>query len=429
MITYTKSVESFGHYDVVVIGGGPAGVSAAIEASRNGAKVLLIEGSGMLGGMATTSLVGPFMTCYNGNADRPLVGGVFREIIDELKKVDAVIPPEELDAPSIYTTYIEKYHKHVTAFDSFGLQIALDNLTEKYGVEVLLYTRFVDCVTENGKIKSVILAALEGIKCVSADIFIDCSGNADVAAAAGVPTWKGEETTNVPQPGTLMFEVNGVCDDDVIAFGKNVAWPVKFYRTPKSGTYKINHYRVFDTDAANSQSMTKAHVEARKQVLRAHSELKAKIPGFENSSITQVASVFGVRESRHIEGEYKLTVDDVASGKKFDDRIAAYAFGMDVHPRSSTENSGNFKIATADAYYIPYRILVPKNCDNLLVAGKTVSCESQAAGGLRVMPCAMAMGQAAGAAASIAAREKLAPKNVPYAEVQRILLDHGAILD
>lgn len=428
MITYTKNAPSFGHYDVVVIGGGPSGVCAAIEASRNGARTLLIEGSGMLGGMATTSLVGPFMTCYNGSADRSVVGGLFREIIDELAKLGAVIPPEELDAPSIYTTYIEKYHKHVTAFDSFGLQIALDKLTAKYGVEVLLYTRFVDCVTENGKIKSVVLAALEGIRCVSADIFIDCSGNADVAAAAGVPTWKGDEESGIPQPGTLMFEVDGVDDDKVIAFGKNVAWPVKFYRTPKKGCYKINHYRVFSVDAADSRSMTKAHIEARGQVLKAHAELKEKIPGFENCNITQAASVFGVRESRHIEGEYRITVDDVASGKKFDDRIAVYAFGMDVHPRTA-EMSGNFKVATADAYYIPYRALVPLKCDNLLVAGKTVSCESQAAGGLRVMPCAMAMGQAAGAAASIAVKEKLAPKNVPYDEVQKMLLSHGAILD
>nr|MBQ5811770.1 FAD-dependent oxidoreductase [Clostridia bacterium] len=429
MITYTKEVESFGHYDVVVIGGGPAGVSAAIEASRNGSKVLIVESSGMLGGMATTSLVGPFMTCYNGDASRPVVGGIFREIIEELETLGAVVPPEELDAPSIYTTFIEKYHKRVTAFDSFGLQVALDNLTKKYGVEVLLYTRFVDSAVENGRIKYVILAALEGLKSVSADIFIDCSGNADVAAASGVPTWKGEEESGIPQPGTLMFEVDGVSDDDVIAFGKNIAWPVKFYRTPKAGTYKINHYRVFSVDATDSRSMTNAHIEARGQVLKAHKVLKDKIPGFENCNITQVASVFGVRESRHIEGEYKLTVDDIASGKKFDDRIAVYAFGMDVHPRTADKAGGNFEIATADAYYIPYRALVPKNSDNLLVAGKTVSCESQAAGSIRVMPCAMAMGQAAGAAASIAVKKKLIPKDVPYTDLQEIILSHGAIID
>ncbi len=428
MISYTKELESLGRYDVVVVGGGPAGVCAAIEASRNGAKTLLVESSGMLGGMATTSLVGPFMTSYNGDATRPLVGGLFREIIDELDKFGAVIPPEKLDAPSIYTTYIKDYHKRVTAFDSYGLQMALDNLTAKYGVDVLLYTRFVDAITEDGKIKSLVLAALEGLRSVEADIFIDCSGNADVAAAAGVPTWKGDEESGIPQPGTLMFEVDGVCDEAVEAFGKNIAWPVKFYRTPKKGCYKINHYRVFSVDATDSRSMTNAHIEARGQVLKAHSKLREKIPGFENCNIAQVASVFGVRESRHIEGEYKITVDDVASGRKFDDRIAAYAFGMDVHPRTA-EMSGNFEIATADAYYIPYRALVPKACDNLLVAGKTVSCESQAAGGLRVMPCAMAMGQAAGAAASIAVKEKLCPKAVPHADVQKIILANGAIID
>ena len=429
-LTYTKEIPSIGHYELVVLGGGPAGVCAAIEASRDGARVLLVEGSGMLGGMATTALVGPFMTNYDREGERPTVGGLYREIIERLEARSGAILPENTDSPSVHTSFIKRYHRHVTPFDSFMLQIVLDEMVREAGVEVLMYTRFADCVCENGKIQSVILAALEGLRCVSADLFIDTTGNADVAYAAGVPTWKGEEESGVPQPGTLMFEVDGVSDEGYNAHAKRPGGPtgaVKAYRTPEEGVYKINHLRVFNTDAADSASMTRAHMEARRQVLESYQVLH-ETPGFENARITQVAPVLGVRESRHIEGKYKVTVADVSGGVKFEDRIATYAFGMDVHPRNA-EMKGNFKIEIANVYYVPYRAMLPIGCDNLLVAGKTISCESQAAGGIRVMPCAMAIGQAAGAASAIALREKLALDAVPTKELQSVLRAHGAILD
>ena len=429
-LIFTKEIPTIGHYELVVLGGGPAGVCAAIEAARDGARVLLVEGSGMLGGMATTALVGPFMTNYDREGERPTVGGLYREIVERLEARSGAILPENTDSPSIHTSFIKRYHRHVTPFDSFMLQIVLDEMVRETGVEVLMYTRFADCVCENGKIKSVILAALEGLCCVSADLFIDATGNADVAYAAGVPTWKGEEESGVPQPGTLMFEVDGVSDEGYNAHAKRPGGPtgaVKAYRTPTEGIYKINHLRVFNTDATDSASMTRAHVEARRQVLESYRVLQ-ETPGFENARITQVAPVLGVRESRHIEGKYKVTVADVSGGTKFEDRIATYAFGMDVHPRNA-EMKGNFKIEIANVYYVPYRAMLPIGCDNLLVAGKTISCESQAAGGIRVMPCAMAIGQAAGAAAAIALRDKLTLDAVPTEELQSLLRAHGAILD
>lgn len=430
-VIYSKELPSYGHYDVVVLGGGPAGVCAAIEASRDGARVLLIEGSGMLGGMATTALVGPFMTNYDRAVERPTVGGLYREIVERLASRSGAILPEDTDAPSIHTSFIERYHHHVTPFDSFMLQVVLDEMVTEAGVEVLLYTRFADCICENGKIKTVILAALEGMRCVTADLFVDATGNADVAFAAGVPTWKGEEESGVPQPGTLMFEVDGVSDEGYNARAKRPGGPtgaVKAYRTPTEGVYKVNHLRVFNTDATDSASMTKAHMEARRQVLDSYRVLHDETQGFENARITQVAPVLGVRESRHIEGKYKITVADVASGTKFEDRIATYAFGMDVHPRNA-QMKGNFKIEIANVYYVPYRAMLPVGCDNLLVAGKTVSCASQAAGGIRVMPCAMAIGQAAGAAVAIALRDKVALDKVPTETLQTLLREHGAILD
>ncbi|MBR6709516.1 MAG: FAD-dependent oxidoreductase, partial [Clostridia bacterium] len=271
----------------------------------------------------------------------------------------------------------------------------------------------------------VVLAALEGLRSVSGTVFIDCTGRADMAAASGVPTWKGEEESGIPQPATLMFEVDNVNDG---AYTARPQRPVKAYRTPTQGVYKINHHRIFNVDATDSASMSRGHAAARLQVLEAYRTLREETPGFADANLTQVASVLGVRESRHIEGKYKITVEDIASGKKFEDRIAAYAFGMDVHPRSP-EMHGNFKIQSAEVYYIPYRSMLPLNCDNLIVAGKTVSCASQAAGGLRVMPCAMAMGEAAGIAAALAIRDGSSPDTVSVAELQNILRARGAILD
>lgn len=423
-ILFQKEIESYGHYDVVVLGGGPAGVCAAIEATRNGAKVLLVEAAGMLGGMATTAMVGPLMTVYDREGERLIVGGLYRQIVERLVKYSGAIPPEETDSPSVYTSFLEKYHRHVTPIDSYMMQVVLDEMTEEAGVEVLLYTRFSDCICEDNKIKTIVVSALEGLRAISADVFVDCTGNADVAHAAGVKTHKGDEETGIPQPGTLMFEVDNVNDAEYLCGPRR---PVKAYRTPTPGRYKVNHHRVFNVDATDSKSMSKAHKEARKQVLTAYEYLRGKT-AFKDCNLATVGSVLGVRESRHIDGKYRITVEDIANGTKFDDRIAVYGFGMDVHPRSEAE-SGNFKIEIADAYYIPYRSMVPNGCQNLLVAGKTISSESQAAGGLRCMPCAMAMGQAAGVASALAIKDGINVEDIDVAQMQTILLEHGAILD
>ena len=427
-ITYQKEIPLYGSYDVAVLGGGPAGVCAAIAAARGGAKTLLVESNAALGGMATSALVSPLMTVYDRDGERLTVGGIYREIVERLKRYDAVIEPEQVESSSVYTSFIEKYHRHVTPFTPYYMEIVLDEMVREAGVELLCYTRFADCIMDGDKICALVLSALEGPIAVTAKTYIDCTGTAAVAEKAGVPTYKGDETSGVPQPGTLMFELGDVDDAAYEAYGQRPTRPVKAYRTPEKGRYTVNHYHVYNVDQANSKSLTDAHSKARYQVLDAHHLLKTETPGFADSKLLQVASVLGVRESRHIEGEYKITVEDVSNGTKFDDRIAVYGFGMDVHGRSDAEK-GNFKIEIAERYYIPYRSLIPKQCQNLLVAGKTISCMSQAVGGMRCMPAAMAMGQAAGVASAMAVKNAATVREISVSELQNILTEQGAILD
>jgi len=427
MINYTRKINSIGSYDVCVLGGGPSGVAAAVAAARDGSRVILVESTGSLGGMATAGLVGPFMTSFDREGNEVTTAGIFRKVVNRLKKYGAAIEPSEVDSPTIYTSFIERYHRHVTPFEPFYLQIVLDEMAREAGVELLCYTQFVDTVCEDGIITHAILNCAEGLVSVKAAVFVDCTGIAAVAAAAGVPTYKGDEESGIPQPATLMFEMGGVSDEGFMARGERPERPVKAYKMP-SGKYKVNHYHVFDVDAASSKSLTDAHSEARHQVLRAFDVLHDKTEGFENAELLSVASVLGVRESRHIEGEYKITVDDVKDGTKFDDRIAVYGYGMDVHNRKP-DGTRNFKIEVAERYYIPYRSLIPKICKNLLVAGKTLSCESQAVGGMRCMPAAFSIGEAAGIASSMAAKNGSLVRSVDVKLLQEKLVNNGAIID
>ena len=264
-VNYSKQLPLYGSYDLLVVGGGPAGVCAAIAAARAGSRVLLAEASPALGGMATGGKVGPFMTTYDRDGNVQTVGGLFTEIVERLARRGAALLPATVENESVYTSFISKYHRHVTPFDSFDLEIVLDEMVRESGAELLCYTRFADCITGNGAIRYAVLTAPEGPICVEAKTVIDATGNASVAEKAGVPTYKGDEISGIPQPGTLMFEVTGVDDEAFAAYGARPERPVKAYRTP-TGRYKINHYHVYNVDATNAKSLTDAH----SQIGRAH---------------------------------------------------------------------------------------------------------------------------------------------------------------
>ena len=278
-------------------------------------------------------------------------------------ELSSALSPDKTDSPSRWTSFLKKYHRRVTPFDSFVLQLVLDRMAREAGVHTLLYTKYVDSICMDGGIESIILAVPEGLVAARAEIYIDSTGNADGAAASGVETWIGGEDGAPPQPGTLFFEVDNVED---VRYTSRPQRPVKAYQKPLAGSYKINHDRVYGVDATDARSLTEAHMKAREQILQSYRTLRST-PGFENCSITQVAPVLGVRESRHIRGLYMLTVRDLGEGRIFEDAVACCGYGMDLHP-AATGRLGAFMARWP--FTIPYRCMVPSAAQNLPVAGK-----------------------------------------------------------
>ncbi len=452
-IQYTKTIKTVMETDVLVIGGGTAGFGAAVAAARNGADTLLIERLSMLGGMATAGLVGPFMTCYDNDAEEQLVKGIFDELCLRTEARGGAIHPSKVEGMTSYSSYYLSSHRHVTPYQSEVLAVVMEEMLEESGAQVLFNVQVTDCITNNGKIDYVIVNMKEGIAAVRAKLYIDCTGDADVAYFAGVPTWLGKKETGVMQPTTLFFEVGNIDRDKFLGeleanksnldnhiancFAQYVAqakqngdWTIERnelgnYEQNIPGRWKINTTRIAHIDATKTSDITKALIEGRRQVQEVVAFMKKYLPGCENVQLIQVATALGVRETRHIVGKYELTAEDILSRKHFADAICTFGYAIDVH----NSTGGGVTFTCVDKYYtIPYRCLVPEGCDNMLVAGRSICGSSEAAASYRVMPACIAMGQAAGTAAAIALKSGVCPENVDIVNLRNTLIEQGAVI-
>lgn len=455
MYQYSKTIEKQLETDVLVIGGGTAGFGAAVAAARNGAKTLLIEKNSMLGGMATSGLVGPFMSCFDNDGTEQIVRGIFDELCVRTEEQNGALHPAGIEGMTSYSSYYTRSHKHVTPFLSEILAIVMEDMVIEAGAEILYQAQVCDVIKEGNTIKNVVVMLKEGLTVITAKTFIDCTGDADVAYFAGLPTWYGDSETGIMQPTSLFFEVNGMdrekfvgaleakkeknelgepsrnCWSWIVGEARaNGDWhigrnEVGNYEQSIPGRWKINTTRMTRIDATKSADITDALMDGRKQVQELMAFFRKYLPGCEDLQLLQVATSLGVRETRHIVGRYMLTVEDIMSRKHFDDAICTFGYAVDVH---NTDGGGVDFQEVNDYYTIPFRCLVPVDCDNMLVAGRSICGTSEAAASYRVMPCCVALGQAAGTAAALALTAGVCPGDVEIASLRETLLAQDVVI-
>lgn len=409
-------------FDVIVVGAGPAGVSAAVSAARQGVKTCIIEQCGCLGGVATAGL----MSHWTGSTR----GGIYEEILDR--------------------SCVDKSLR--TTIDPDHLKWVLIEMLSEAGVVLKLYTLACEPIVSEGVVQGVITESKTGRQALMGRVVIDASGDGDIAARAGAEYQLGREGDGVMQPMTLMFKVGGVDTERAIfpgSFETTVEVPageiqslarsnlpaptghVLLYRSTKPGVVTCNMTNVIQVDGTQATDLTLADVTCRRQIPQIVEFLRTYAPGYENCYLLETASMVGVRETRHFKGLYTLTAEDIASACSFPDWVVTKAyFNFDIH---NTEGAGldrqgeqkHFK--QRKGYQIPYRCLVPEKVDGLLLAGRNISGTHKAHSNFRVMPICANMGQAAGVAAACAVQQGKLPRDLDVRDIQKILLTQGVI--
>ncbi len=438
--------------DVVVCGGGPAGINAALAAGRSGAKTLLIERYGFLGGMSTIALVYPWMTFHTVEG-KQVIAGIAQEIVDRLQ-AEGASPGHVRDTVG--------FVNRITPYDPEIYKIMIFDMLREAGVTVLLHSFMDEVHTVDHRISAIEITTKSGRFKITGKQFIDTTGDADLAHLSGAPCLQGRDGDKLTQPMTMKFRMRGVNLEKVKQYmldhpdefykktpfaelkdlplsgvlGYYKHWQaadlpinrdqVLFFTGPGADEVLVNTTRVQGLDATNVNDLTEAEILGRKQV-RMVADFMKTLPGFEQASLSSVGAQIGVRESRRIDGLYTLQLDDVIQGKVFHDCIARSGYPIDIHDPSGKGVTAAW-VKGDGAYDIPYRSLIPKRIENLLVAGRCISTSHEALATTRLTPSCMATGQAAGTAAGIAVKHGIAPSEVRYEELQVELRKAGALL-
>jgi len=418
-IKWQKTVPVRYQADVAVVGGGIAGVAAACAAAKSGVRVVLVERFGVTGGNCTVGGVASFCGETAGQ------GEIFDEIIQGLEAFNAVAP---------YQPFAEKEHR---IFDHEILAIVLQEMLLKYEVKLLLHTRFVDVVLKKSKITDLILCGKSGPEALRANIFIDCTGEGEVAHAAGFATLKGGADHLFQLPMSLMFFVRHVAGDvppQTIPTGwfEHFSNPAELPMTsvwpngPGGNALKI---KIPKFDATDTESLTQAEIRARRKMLAVldyYQRVVHKSWRFDHCS-----AQIGIREGRRVLGDYLLTVADLRAARRFDDAIARGVYPLDAHKPDDDQRTYILSAAEriVPPYQIPFRSLIAKDGVNLLVAGRCFSADQLALSSARVTTTCAMQGQAAGRAAAKCIQHNLLPRQLDYTEIRAIVGKHGARLE
>jgi hypothetical protein len=451
-------------YDVVICGGGISGSMAAVSAGRLGARVLLIEAQGYLGGMLTAGGVGPMMTFHGG--DVQLIEGLMGELADRLR--DRGFSPGHIFDSTGYTYT-------VTPFDREGLKLILDEMTAEAGVNVLFHTLLADVKVREGNISELVLCNKAGLTTCKGVVFIDATGDADLAVKAGVPFTKGREEDGLCQPMTMNLLMYNVDSEKIRNFVKesdekrlNEEFPelsgrqshltldraprlsmpgftrsfkeakqrgeitferegLLFFETNNPGEFILNTSRILGLDPTDPVDLSQAERLGRQQAQEIVSFVKNHIPGFEKAILSSTGPCIGVRSSRQIVGTYILTQEDLKKTVFFDDAIACYGYPIDVHGPKG-QDSEHYFLEYGAYYTIPYGSLINNTIHNLITVGRCISSTFEAQASYRTTPGAGAIGHAGGAAAYLSTQKGGNAHNIDRRELQDLLRAQKAFL-
>ncbi|MDB5820262.1 MAG: hypothetical protein JWQ11_3902 [Rhizobacter sp.] len=440
-----RSVPLYGSYDVVVLGGGPAGIAASCAAARNGASVLVVERYGFLGGMGTAAGVTNFCGLHaNVHGDiRRVVHGIADELLAGIEELNGLNEP-----------HVVLGKTKAQAYDMAAFKCAADRLLVRHEVALLFHALAAGVVkTPEGRIDAVLLETKSGRVAVRGRCFIDCSGDADLAQWAGVPTEKGDEAGHLLYP-TLMFRVGEV---DAASAGDawrtipqlmDTAEAAGEFSFPRRGAIVRPQKRAYEwrvnvtqlknadgsaTDGTDAASLSEGELEGRRQIVDYLRFLRSKVPGFQDAYVLDIAPQLGIRETRRLVGEYMLTEDDVVQCVDFDDSIGVNGWPLEKHVAGDVHWVWPAIPESRGYNELPYRMLLPRRAgaqgvDNLLVAGRCASMTHDGQSAARVTGACFVMGQAAGTAAAMAIAAEQSVHDIDRQALQRRLLEQGAFL-
>ncbi|MDF0578108.1 FAD-dependent oxidoreductase [Bradyrhizobium yuanmingense] len=435
-----RKVPLYGEYEVVVLGGGPAGIVAAAAAARAGRKTLLIERYGFLGGMGTAAGVTNFCGLH-GNVHgehRRLVQGLASELLARIDRLNG------LNAPHLILGKV-----FAQAYDTAAYKIAADELLASHKVNMLFHALGAGVVmAEERRIDAMLVETKAGRQAVRAEIFIDCSGDGDLAVWAGAPFEIGDAHGHPLYP-SMMLRLNGIDPakageawrtipqlmEKASAAGTHT-FPRKsaIVRPQKSGIeWRVNFTQVAREDghAINGiepDDLTRGEIEGRKQALAAYEFLRSAVPGFEKSYIVDLPPQLGIRETRRIKGGYQLSGEDVLGCASFADSIGVNGWPIEAHVPGDVVFTFPPIPESRGYNELPYRMLVPEGVDNLLVAGRCASMTHEGQSAARVSGACFAMGEAAGSAAALALSGNRIPREIPIEKLQETLKQQGAFI-
>jgi 2-polyprenyl-6-methoxyphenol hydroxylase-like FAD-dependent oxidoreductase len=426
MITYSRQVKQLSHTQVIVVGSGSAGATAAITAARLGLQVTLVERYGFMGGISTQVLDTFYGFFTPGEHPRKVVGGIPDMVIEELLRQKAAIYRPNTYGAGQGITY-----------DPERLKIIWEQLAKQSGVEIIYHSLVIDVDMQGQEIRGIILANKSGLYHLPADIIIDASGDADLAAYAGVPFESAQDqpvqslTTTFKLINVDIERARQIKKSELHGLMANAAGydlPRKegsVHITPLPGVMATNMTRVTQIDPNDIGQLSAAEIEGRRQALEYTRFLIENVPGYEQAALGGLSTQIGIRESRRIFGQYRLTRADVLNAKKFEDGIALCGAPIEEH-HAGADTRWEY-LPDGETYQIPLRSLLPKSVDRLLFAGRCLSADHDAHASVRSMGQCMAMGQAAAAVAKVCIDHQKTPQIISGKAVQDVLRSVGAI--